>query len=206
MFFQPIVPVEVYQAIQNQNLKKAAGPENIPIKFYKIADEWIANFLSEYFNKCLEHGYFPSALKLAKVKPIFKSGKRSSMNNYRPISLLSPLAKVFEKLISIRLSKFLEQNNILADQQLGFRKGHSTTHAVTDLYSHICNNLDNGKHSCVLLLDLKKAFDTVNHEIMLRKLDKYGALEEVVINFSKVICQTDFSLYELIELLLARKK
>ena len=89
-FFQPIVPVEVYQAIQNQNSKKAAGPKNIPIKFYKIAGEWIANFLSEYFNKCLEHGYFPSALKLAKVKPIFKSGKRSSMNNYRPISLLSP--------------------------------------------------------------------------------------------------------------------
>ena len=96
----------------------------------------IANFLSEYFNKCLEHRYFPSALKLAKVKPIFESGKRSSMNNYRPISLLSPLAKVFEKLISIRLNKFLEQNNILGDQQLGFRKGHSTTHAVSDLYSH----------------------------------------------------------------------
>ena len=96
------------------------------------------------------------------------------MNNYRPISLLSPLAKVFEKLISIRLIKFLEDNNILADQQLGFRKGHSTTHAVTDFHSQICNNLDNGKHSCVLLLDLKNAFDTVNYEILLRKLDKHG--------------------------------
>ena len=73
-FFQPIIPVEVYQVIQNQSSKKAAGPENIPIKFYKIAGEWIANFLSEHFNKCLEHGYFPNALKIAKVKPIFKSG------------------------------------------------------------------------------------------------------------------------------------
>ena len=96
------------------------------------------------------------------------------MNNYRPISLLPPLAKVFEKLISIRLTKFLEDSNILADQQLGFRKGHSTTHAVTYYYSQICNNLDNGKHSFALLLDLKKAFDTVNHEILLRKLNKYG--------------------------------
>ena len=95
------------------------------------------------------------------------------MNNYRPISLLSPLAKVFEKLTSITLNKFLEENNILAEQQLGVRKGHSTTHAVTDLYSHVCNNLDDGKHSCILLLDLKKVFDTVNHELLLQKLDKY---------------------------------
>ena len=99
------------------------------------------------------------------------------MNNYRPISLLSPLAKVFEKLISRRLNKFLEENNILADQQLGFLKGHSTIYAVTDLYSHICSNIDNSNHSCVLSLDLKKAFDTVNHEILLRKLDKYDNRE-----------------------------
>ena len=83
-YVQPIVPVEVDQVIQNQNSKKAADPQNIPIKFYKIAGKWIANFLNEYFNKCLEHGYFPNALKLAKVKPIFKPGKHSSMNNYRP--------------------------------------------------------------------------------------------------------------------------
>ena len=96
------------------------------------------------------------------------------MNNYRPISLLSPLAKVFEKFISIRFTKFLEANNILADQQRGFHKRHSTTQTVIDFYSQICNSIDNDKHSCVLLLDLKKAFDTVIHEILLRKLDKYG--------------------------------
>ena len=98
------------------------------------------------------------------------------MNNYRPISLLSPLAKVFEKLKSIRLTKFLKDNNILADQQLGFRKGkgHSTTQAVTDIYSQICSNPDNDKLSCVLLLDLKKAFDTVSHEILPRNLHKYS--------------------------------
>ena len=79
-------------------------------------------------------------LKIAKVKLIFVSGKRCSMNNHRPISFLSPVAKALEKLISIRLTKFLEDNNILIDQQLGFCKGHSTTHAVTDFYFQICNN------------------------------------------------------------------
>ena len=112
-FFQPVVPLEVHQVIQNLNSKKAAGPENILIKYYKLASEWIANFLSKYFNKCIEHGYFPSALKLAKVNPVFKSGKHSLMNNYRPISLLSPLTKVFEKLISTRLTKFLEKIKFL---------------------------------------------------------------------------------------------
>ena len=129
--------------IQNLNSKKAAGPENIAIKYYKLASEWIANFLSNYFNMCIEHGYFPSALKLAKVNPVFKSGKRNFMNNYRPISLLlvSPLTKVFENLISTTLTKFLEENNILADQQLGFRKGHSTTQAVTDIKNYLFTNL-----------------------------------------------------------------
>ena len=109
-----------------------------------------------------------------KLSLFFKSGKPSSMNNYRSISLLSPLAKVLKKLSSIGLTEFLEENNILADQQLCFLKDHSTTHTDTDFYSQICNNLDNGKHSCALLLDLKKAFDPANHEIFLRELDKYS--------------------------------
>ena len=87
---------------------------------------------------------------------------------------MSPSAKVFEKLLSIQLNKFLEDNIIIADQKLGFHKGPFVTHAVNDFHSQICNNLDNGKHSCVLLLNLKKPFDPVNHEIWLRKLDKYG--------------------------------
>ena len=103
------MPIEVHQIIHNLNSKKAAGPKNIPIRYYKLASEWIANFLSKYFNKCIEHGYFPSALKLAKVNPVFRSGKRSFMNNYSLISLLSPLTKVFKKLILTKLTNFLEE-------------------------------------------------------------------------------------------------
>ena len=155
-------------------MEKAAGPENIPLTFYKKANECISNFLCLLYNKCIENGFFPSPLKQAKVIPIYKSGKRYLANNYRPVSLLSPISKIFESLISIRLISFLEDNNIISEQQFGFRKQHSTTHAVTDVHSQISKNLDNKQHTCVILLDFRKAFDTVNHQILLRKLEKYG--------------------------------
>ena len=88
--------------------------------------------------------------------------------------MLSPISKTFEILISIRLSKFLEEQKILVDEQLGFRKSHSTTLAITDIFSQISNNIDCSRYTCVLLLDLKKAFNTVDHKLLLYKLAKYG--------------------------------
>ena len=162
-FFVPIVPMEVYREIHNLNSKKAEGPEGIPVQFYKDANEYISVFFCELFNACVQIGVFPSALKLAKVIPIYKGDDHCSPNNYRPISLLSPISKIFEILISKRLNKFLEEQKILVDEQLGFRKLHSTTHAITDIFSQISNNIDCSRYTCVLLLDLKKAFDTVDH-------------------------------------------
>ena len=131
-FFRPIVPMEVFQEISRLNAKKSPGPENIPIKFYKTANEEISNFLSISYNKCVEIGYSPYSLKLAEVIPVHKSGKHS-LNNYRPISLLSPISKIFESLISKSLTKYLEDSNIISDHQFGFRKSHSTSHAITDI-------------------------------------------------------------------------
>ena len=187
LFFQPIIPPEVYREINKLNLKKAAGPENIPLTFYKRANECISNFLCLLYNKCIENGFFPSPLKQAKVIPIYKSGKRYLANNYRPISLLSPISKIFESLTSIRLISFLEDNNIISEQQFGFRKQHSTTHVVTDVHSQISKNLDNKQHTCVILLDFRKAFDTVNHQILLRKLEKYGIRGNVLEMFQSYL-------------------
>ena len=99
-FFLPIVPMEVYREIHNLNSKKVEGPEGIPVQFYKDANKCISVFLCELFNACVQIGFFPSALKLAKVIPIYKGEDHCSPNNYRPISLLSPISKIFEILIS----------------------------------------------------------------------------------------------------------
>ena len=131
LFFQPIIPLEVYQKINKLNLKKATGPENISLTFYKKANECISNFLCNLFNKCVESGFFPPPLQQAKVISIYKSGKHYLTNNYRPISLSYSTSKIFESLILKRLISFLEDNSILSEHQFGLCKQQSTACVVT---------------------------------------------------------------------------
>ena len=119
-------------------------------------------------------GVFPSELKLAKVVPIFKSRDSSSVNNYRPISVLSFFSKVFERVVFNCVLDFMCKNNVLYDYQFGFSQKHSAQHAVITLIDKIHTSLDNGDIAITILLDLKKAFDTVNHRILLQKLNAYG--------------------------------
>ena len=125
-------------------------------------------------NESLRSGICPSELKIAKVVPVFKSGDPSLLTNYRPISVLPFLSKVFEKIVYNCLFDFICDNNILYDYQFGFRPKHSTQQAIITLFDNITKSLDNGNIAISIFIDLKKAFDTVNHRILLRKLYAYG--------------------------------
>ena len=173
-FCKPCTEKEVYLELMKLNEKNAVGIENIPIKFLKMTAECTSLLLSKIFNKCISKGVFPSKLKIAKVTPLHQSGYSYKSANYRPLSILSPLSKVFEKIIYHRLNNYFITQNTLAKQQFGFRAKHSTSHVISDVINKLQNLRDNHHTSCLILLDLSKTFNTVNHSILLDKLEKYN--------------------------------
>ena len=164
-------------------MRKASGHDKISNKLLKLASPYIYQSLTDLFNLSIKLRSFASDWKIAKVFPIHKSGERADANNYRPISVLSTIARLFERLMYDQFYSYLTEYDLIDTRQSGFRSLHSTLTALLDMSNQWCFNIDRGMVKGVIFLDLKKAFDTIDHEILLMKLACYGVDDQSLLWF-----------------------
>ena len=165
---------EIIDIASNLKNKKSAGYDQIPVNVMKSTIYPIAEPISNIINSSLITGTVPEQLKIAKICPIFKGGERDKFINYRPISVLPSFSKIFEKVVYNRIIKYIDSKQILTNCQYGFRKKHSTSMAIIDMYDKLSASLDRNEHSVGIFVDLSKAFDTLDRNILLKKLEHYG--------------------------------
>ena len=169
-----ITQADVRDQIMILDLNKSYGPDKISPKFLKEGINQLTPVLTHIFNLSLKTSTFPAIWKQANVVPLFKKGIKSDVNNYRPVSLLSIVARVFERIMFKYLYNHLKENFVISSNQSGFLPGKSTVTQLVEVYYHLCNAIENHKEVCVVFLDIAKAFDKVWHEGIIYKLEQCG--------------------------------
>jgi hypothetical protein len=171
MFLNPVSEDEIKYIINNLKGRWTSGIDGIVEKVVKRSTEYIIKPLTNICNNSFEVGVFPDRLKIAVVKPVHKKGSKEDIKNYRLISLLPVFSKIIERAMYIRLKTFVTYNNILVEAQNGFREGRSTESAILTFLDKILGALDTKIMTIGIFLDLSKAYDVINHKILLTKLE-----------------------------------
>ena len=175
MSFADCTPEEVMRVIIIVALpNKGQSITYMPTSIFKSVAAVVSPIISNLFNQSVREGIFPDILKLAEVFPTHKGGSRASFGNYRPISTLPVLAKIFERMVKERLTSYFESVNVLSTCQFGFRTGFNTDDAVLQFLNEVYTSLDSRNSVLAVYLDLSKAFDTLQPDILIAKLDHYG--------------------------------
>ncbi len=175
--FDQINHLHIVKYIDKLKISNSIDNLGMASSLIKASTDIISNCLAYIFNKFLVISRFPSKFKIAKVVPVHKSGSTNDPSNYRPISVLPNLSKLFEYLLHDQISFFLEDNMILNDCQFGFRRYHNTTHATLNFVNNILQSFNSNNNFLALFIDFRKAFDMINHNILLQKLEHYYNFE-----------------------------
>lgn len=187
--FSQVDPESIEKIINNLQTKNSTGHDGISTKLIKVLKTTISEPLSIVINQCLNSGIFPEKLKIAKVIPLYKKDDVNIFTNYRPISLLVAISKIFERVIFNQLYAYFQKYKLFYSSQYGFRSGHSTEFACLELVDRIIQEMDRGKIPICIFLDLSKAFDTLDHTILLTKLEYYGITETAASLFKSYLSQ-----------------
>ena len=163
---------DILKKVKKLNTSKATQQSDIPTKILRENDEFFARFFHENFNLCIDVDIFPSDLKIADVTPAYKKKSKYSKDNYRPVSILSNISKIYERCIYDQIEKYFD--DILSKYQCGFRKGYSAQHCLMSLIEKWKESVDSGGAFGALLTDLSKAFDCLPHDLLIAKLNAYG--------------------------------
>lgn len=174
IFIKPATIQEVKMIINNLKRNSSSGPDGISIKDLKMLINVITPIITQLINRSLQTATFPDCLKESVIIPIHKSGIKTELNNYRPISLINNIGKIYEKVIYHRIMDFVNKNSGLDPCQYGFQKKCGTDSAVSEAMRYITDSLDSNKYVAAVYVDLRKAFDTVNHKLLLERLNEIG--------------------------------